>query len=203
MKMFKCFHCKKEDIQENLIKVNVDTPKKSMNRFFHNDCYKEYEIKREMKSQKQIEWEKWDSLYQYIKKEVFKYDENMKLSSHLVMRLQGFRSGKYLPSKNSKVFLSENGYPYEIILMTFKIKKVDIINAISDKSKFKNEKHKEDYVMVIIQNNINDVYLRLKEKKESDMRIENIEMTENKPAEFKNKSKINENKVASKLKHLF
>ena len=51
------------------------------------------------------------------------------------------------------------GYPYEVILFTFKFKKRDILAAIQGKT-FNDEKHKFNYIMVIVNNSINDIYKR-------------------------------------------
>lgn len=193
--MRKCFGCKLELNQEDAEKVNVSRTEKISYRYFHSDCKETFFAKR-------FDNDYWNELYDYVKYEILQYTKDQSLSKHLIRRLKGMRSGQYIARKGSSS-LSENGYPYQVILMTFKIKKVDILNAISNKSKFQSEKNKEDYMMAIIQNSINDVYLRMKEKKESDERVEKIELNDNVEVEFKNKSKINENKVANKLKHLW
>src|SRR5690606_34499201 len=130
----------------------------------HPNCVEIFEDKR-------ADWAKWDELYQYVKNEVFNYEKNMSLSRHLTGRLQGMRNGQYGFRRNKKVTLSDEGYPYEVILMTFKYKKVDILNAIFDSSKFTDEKHKEDYVMAIISNSINDVYLKMKQREQVEQKM--------------------------------
>jgi hypothetical protein len=60
--------------------------------------------------------------------------------------------------------------------------------------------------MAIISNSINDVYLKMKEREQSNKRIETIEVTATKQSEdvkFVNKNNIKQNKVADKLSHLF
>ena len=57
-------------------------------------------------------------------------------------------------------------YSYEIILYTFKLYKSNILSAIKTKD-FKNEMSKFLYICAIIENNINDVYLRIVNAKKS------------------------------------
>jgi hypothetical protein len=204
MKKYKCFHCKKETEESNLVKKQFSRKDgREYHRKFHEECLVKYEEKESEKDERRADLKKWDDLYQYIKKDLFGYDQGQKLSQYLIKRILGLRSGSFAPSKNKKVFLSKDGYPYEVILMTCKVKKMDILNAISDKSKVNDETHRDNLIMVIIQNSINDVYLKMKDKEESDKRVEKIDLSSNVDAEFKNKSKIKDNKVANRLKHLF
>lgn len=201
-KVYKCFFCKQEILLEEPIKHNISENKTSIRRF-HKKCLDEYISKKEFTKQ---ELKDWDDLYKYVKKEILKYDDCQNLTPHTVLRLQGIRNGKYKPNKKSKVFFSEEGYPYKVILMTFKVKKIDILSAIKDKSKFKTEQHKIDYIIAIITNSINDVYIRMKEREESNNKIKNLDMTQfNNTTEYEctNKTQIKENKVANKLKDLF
>ncbi|MED1665675.1 hypothetical protein [Brevibacillus laterosporus] len=196
----KCYQCK-EDVQKvDAIVERYKTLKNEYNRYFHSDnCHRLY-------IQMMEEEKKWKSLYQYIKVEIFRYDTMQSLSKHCVSRLKGLRSGNYGVRKNTKVSLSEHGYPYEIIHMTFKVKKVDILNSFADKSKFSSEEHQVDYMMAIIQNHINDVYQRVREREENDKKLKKFIMPQfdtEISAEFVNKTKIDKNKVANKLKHLF
>jgi hypothetical protein len=197
MRQITCYQCKEKLPKEDAIQYIHKTENHEYKRYFHGSCLELF---------KQIidEKKKWDELYEYVRSEIFRYDKKQSLSKHCVSRLQGLRCGNYGVKSNTKVFLSENGYPYEIILLTFKLKKTDIVRAISDRSKFQSEQQQIDYMIAIIQNNINDIYLRVKEKEKSDRRLEQIELTNtNDRYQFINKSNIKENKVANKLKHLF
>lgn len=196
MKSVKCYLCKKK-VDKEVAKVHIhETEKNKYKRYFHEECFDEYLIHLEEKK-------KLGELYNFIKYEIFKYDEHQSLSPHLVTRLQGIRSGQFKPRKNSKVFGSNSGYNYETILLTFKVKKVDIINAISNNTKFPTQKNKEDYMIAIILNSINDVYFKQQEMEESNQRVSEIKIDIDNESEFINKTKINNNKVADKLKHLF
>ncbi|MED3792484.1 hypothetical protein P4571_08505 [Niallia alba] len=194
--MAKCYVCKNEIDKQDILRIDTtkEGDKKKSHRNVHKKCEEEYHER--MRERREL-----DQLYDYIKQEVMRYPKEAKLSKYYVNRLQGIRSGEYAVSRNQKVSLSENGYPYNVILLTFKIKKMDIINAISNK-KFNKETLMIDYIIAIIQNNINDVYFRLLEKEKSDKRVEEIKI-EYKENKFKNKTSLEENKVAKKLKHLF
>lgn len=109
--------------------------------------------------------EEFDKLYRYVKKNVMKYDENQSLPPQFVLRLKGLSKGKFI--ENKKIPNSAN-YSYEIILATFKICKKKIDYAIRTKD-FKSESQKFNYILAIVSNNLNDVYLRyLNKKKQSD-----------------------------------
>lgn len=203
MRKCKCYYCKELiTIEENLIKYNVSNTEKEINKNFHKECLDKFITEMEIKN---IEQKEWDELYFYVKKEILNYSDNMNLSSYLVLRLKGFKIGNYIAQKNSKISLNENGYPYKIILLTFKIKKLDITKALKTID-FSSENHKINYIMTIISNSINDVYLRVKEKKKASELLENIKIiipNENEQINFVNKTDLTKNKVANVLNDLF
>jgi polyribonucleotide nucleotidyltransferase len=143
------------------------------------------------------ELEEWNDLYEYVKKDILKYDEKLVLPKNLVLRLKGLKDGKFIANKKTKAL---GDYSFKIILMTFKINKYEIINAINDKSKFKDENHMINYLMAIVEKKINDTYSRLNRLEQSQEKGENLEITtsENK-AEYKHKTKEVKN---SRLKEL-
>jgi hypothetical protein len=110
------------------------------------------------------EIKEWDDLYQYVRSEILQYPTDIALSKHMVMRLKGLREGKFYANKTHKPMGS---YPYPTILLTFKLCKQQILNALTTK-KFTNEQNKINYIMVIIENNINDMALRLKAKEKNE-----------------------------------
>lgn len=204
--MVKCYQCK-ENVKKDKaksIEITKESAKRRSFRYLHENCFPLYQKEQEINRQRKEEYKKWDELYQYVKNEIFKYEQHQKLSNHMVGRLQGLRSGNYSFRRNTNVFLSDKGYSYDVILLTFKYKKQDILKSLYGNTAFQNEKHKEDYVMAIISNNINDVYVKLQERERSRKRVEEINPEPmNQKAVFKNKTKINKNKVANKLKDLF
>lgn len=105
--------------------------------------------------------QKWNELYEYVKNNIFKYDNSMKLSDSSIMRLKGLTTGKYFAGKKSK---NNAKYSYEVVLNTFKFCYTDIQRALRNNN-FKDEQHKMNYIAKIIENNINDVYIKMKKVK--------------------------------------
>jgi len=143
------------------------------------------------------ELEEWNDLYEYVKNDILKYDEKLALPKNLVLRLKGLQQGKFIANKKTKAL---GDYSFKIILMTFKINKYEIVNALTDKSKFKDESHMINYMMAIIEKKINDTYSRLNRLEQSQIKGENLEITESEnKAEYKQKTKEVKN---SRLKEL-
>lgn len=141
----------------------------------------------------------WDELYRYVKKEILQYDDNQSIPTNLVLRLKGLQNGKLMANNKTQ---NNADYSYEIILYTFKLNKQNILSAISGKT-FKDEMSKFIYITRIIENNINDVYLRITnakklKKKTEDMNISNVY---HKGAEYQKKT--SDNKLIDKYKDLW
>lgn len=143
--------------------------------------------------------EKWDELYQYIKKEVFKYDKSQKLPTYMAIRLKGLKEGKFAVNNKTKPMAN---YDYSHILYTFKINKIKIEKIVKS-SNFNNEQHKFNAIMVLIEREINDVVNRLKQAAKSEDKVKNMEF-ENvtyEGADYKNKNK--ERDLNDELKELW
>ena len=97
------------------------------------------------------EKQEFDKLYQYVKK-ILSYDEDMALPKFMVMRLKGLSEGKFIANKKTKTMAN---YDYNTIYLTFVYCKDKIQQALQTK-KFTNEQNKFNYIMAIIDNNIND-----------------------------------------------
>lgn len=115
----------------------------------------------------------WDTLYAYVKK-ILNYDETMALPKFVVMRLKGLSEGKYYANKKTKTMAQ---YDYHTIYLTFVFCKDKIQQALQTKN-FANEQAKFNYVFAIVNNNINDVVLRLKKAKKVEKKIENSEIVD-------------------------
>lgn len=129
----------------------------------------------------------WDLLYAYVKTNIMGYDENQALSKQMVLRLKGLLTNKFMENNNIK---STANYSYETILNTFKFCSNDIQKALKTNS-FKDEQHKFLYITKIVENNINNVYIRMRntEKAKEEAKNITIEMSAHKSAEFKPKEK--------------
>lgn len=99
----------------------------------------------------------WDSLYCHVKN-IMKYDENQSLSNAMVLRLKGLLTNKFMENNNIE---STANYSYETILNTFKYCSPNIQRALRTCT-FKDEQHKFNYILKIVEKNINNVYMRMK-----------------------------------------
>lgn len=137
-----------------------------------------------MAKKKMTEKEKqdWESLYYYVKK-IMGYDENQALSSAMVLRLKGLLTNKFM--ENNKIEASAN-YSYETILNAFKYSSLDINKALRTNN-FKDESHKFNYILKIVEKNINTVYVRMRnaEKAKEEAKNTTIEVLTHTGAEFK------------------
>ncbi|MGU8921419.1 hypothetical protein ACV3UV_11980 [Clostridium perfringens] len=119
----------------------------------------------------------WNELYEYVKYSILDYPKEKSLPRLLILRLRGLRNGKFIANNNTQ---SLGDYPFNMILLTFKINKLNIINSLSDKSKFKNEDHMINYMMTIVENKINDVFDTITNKERAEKRTDEIIINENK-----------------------
>lgn len=117
--------------------------------------------------------EKWIELCEYVKKEILGYDDNMKFPQYLALKLQGIKRGEHIANNHHK----ENAnYDDDTILYTFKICRNKIVDYLHrNEKKIKDEKHKINLIMKIIEPEINDVYLRLKRVKKSKAKAESMD----------------------------
>lgn len=108
-----------------------------------------------MSNQEKIEFKE---LYDYVRKQVLMYDDSQSLPSKFVLMLKGLKKGKYIETKKQE---DKADYPYKTILYTFQICKPKIDYALNNVD-FNNENHKFNYIVKIVESNLNDVYMRLK-----------------------------------------
>lgn len=142
-----------------------------------------------MARRKMTEEEKiaWDELYTYVRKTVMGYDDNQALSSTMVLRLKGLLTNKFIENNNIK---STANYSYEIILNAFKYSSLDIQRALRTNN-WVDEMHKFNYVLKIVEKNINTVYMRMKnsEKAKEEAKRMMVDMPTHTGAEFKPREK--------------
>lgn len=147
-----------------------------------------------VKERKDIDWV---DLYEYVKKEIMGYTDE-KLPKYIVLRLRGLSKGQFLANTKNQPMAN---YDYKTILYTFKICKQNILIGFrTNNTKFTDEKHKFNYAMVIIENNINDVVIRLKNANLAKEKAEKIELENiyHEGAEYTAKTKV-ENKTLEDL----
>lgn len=139
----------------------------------------------------------WESLYMYVKTNIMGYDENQALSSTMVLRLKGLLTNKFMENNNIK---STANYSYETILNTFKFCSNNIQKALRTNS-FKDESHKFNYVLKIVEKNINDVYMRMKsvERAKEEAKTTTLNAVNHVGAEYQRKTKETTNKLLDDL----
>lgn len=148
-----------------------------------------------MAKKKMTEEEKvaWENLYYYVKN-LLGYDENQALSSTMVLRLKGLLTNKFMENNN---ITSTANYSYETILNTFKFCSPDIQKALRT-NRFADEQHKFNYILKIVEKNINTVYMKMKNAQKAKEEAKNtvVEAPTHIGAEFKPKEK-KENKFSN------
>lgn len=151
-----------------------------------------------MAKKKMTEKEKkdWENLYFYVKK-MLGYDENQALSSTMVLRLKGLLTNKFIENGNIQ---DGANYSYEVILNTFKFCSPTINKALKTNS-WSNEMHRFNYILKIVESNINNVYLRMKNVQKTKEEAENttIDTANHVGADYQRKTKEVNNKLLNDL----
>ena len=142
-----------------------------------------------MARKKMTEEEKiaWENLYNYVKINIMGYDENQALSSTMVLRLKGLLTNKFIENNNIQ---STANYSYDTILNAFKYSFLDIQRVLRTNN-WANEMHKFNYILKIVEKNINTVYVRMKnaERAKEEAKNTTVEVLTHTGAEFKPKEK--------------
>ena len=100
----------------------------------------------------------FDELYEYVRRNIMGYGDNFVLDHKTTLRLRGLRYGKlYDNTKSNDV----TNYPFSVVLYTFKACAPKIQKALSTKH-FDSDQHKFNYVAKIVEDNLNDMYVRFK-----------------------------------------
>ncbi|NCI19695.1 hypothetical protein EJM73_08665 [Clostridium botulinum] len=140
---------------------------------------------------KNTEHEKFLKLCEYVKNEILELPEECKFPKFLALRLRGLHEGKFMANNKIKPMAS---YDYDIILLTFKINKFDMLLKLRQRHLFKTEKHRINYMMAIVEGKINDVVLKVKNSKKAKEHTLNVDLSIDKGADYKPKTKeINSN----------
>lgn len=114
----------------------------------------------------------WEALYEYVRKNIMGYDENQSLSRSMVLRLKGLLNNKFMANNNID---DTANYSYQTVLNTFKFCTLDIQRGLRSNS-FRDENHKFNYIIKIVESNLNTVYLRMKNVEKSKQKSETISM---------------------------
>lgn len=105
----------------------------------------------------------WHELCTYVKKEILCYDDNMKLPNYMILKLRGLKKGQHIANNNIKANACYDDYT---ILCAFKLCKAKIVDYLTNnESKINDETHRINIIIKIVESEINDVYIRLQQKK--------------------------------------
>ena len=157
-------------------------------RKFHIWCVSEFVGNLEVEKDTQEENSEWEKCYEYFKV-LLGIPEGKNLDQHATLRILGLRVGTYVPN-GSNVRGISRGYDFETILMALKFSAGAVKKAFGT-MQFKDQKHKIDYAMKIVTNNINFVSSKVEAKRWADIQLETNHSEEIKPvevAEYKVKS---------------
>ncbi|MFR2774783.1 MAG: hypothetical protein ACLTBR_03015 [Anaerostipes sp.] len=143
------------------------------------------------------ELQKFNELYQYVRKEIMNYDDNQALSKAMVLRLKGLTVGKFMQNRNQKDMAN---YSYDVILATFQIYKNDIVNGMKS-NRFHDEMHRFNYAMKIAETKLNDVYMRFSKAEKARDKTKSVDVAplEHNGATYTKKTKDNTNKKLNDL----
>ena len=145
----------------------------------------------------------WDRLCEYIAKNVLNYTDDMELSAYCINRIKRLKNGdirKYNGgyANGYKTSVGTTQYDNVTILYAFMLCK----NAIDDylirnKDTFQNEQHKINGVFKIVESEINNAVLKIKEMKKSKEKTKyaDVSMQTEHKASYTRKTKdiVNEN----------
>lgn len=139
------------------------------------------------------EIQEWDDLYQYVKISVMGYSPDQALPRQWALRLKGMLVNKYMETYSIE---DSANYSYVTILNTFKYSMPEIKKAFRSVN-FKDENHKFNLVMKIVERNINTVYVREKAVEKAKEKIETLDMSamEYKGAEYQKKTEKTSNRL--------
>lgn len=157
MRKCKCKYCDEliTDINDLIVIKEMTKANKSKNINIHKQCEREYKELMEYK-ENEIKW--FNEVYEYIK-ELLNYSDTQKLPNSLVTRIQDLRNGTIMQKGIGRVIKSKEGYTYKTILNTFLTLSEKIRWAFDNKD-FTSEANKINYMMAIIDSNINDLVVK-------------------------------------------
>ena len=141
----------------------------------------------------------WLELCNYVKTKLLQYSNNMKFPKSLALRLKGLSEGKFMANK---YILPQAKYSFKTILITCKICQPKITKYLQFNSgKIKDENHKINFIMKVLEEEINDVYLRIQAKQRSEKKIQNIDLSNHnsETANYISKSKTDIDTTLEKL----
>lgn len=115
----------------------------------------------------------FDEIYDYFRYKILEYDEGQSLPSSVVLRLKGMLEGKYMMNYDIE---SRANYSYEVLLNALKYSLVDIHNGFR-KNTFADDKHRVNYALKVVEENLNTVYMKMKNIEQAREKLDKVDTT--------------------------
>lgn len=135
-----CFICKDKIEQKNSLNYRVEGHKKSKY-FCSNDHFNEFLNRLELEKERRLDTDRFNEVDLYIAIEILQYELGQITPPNLKKRIQKLH-------KN---------YSYEVIKLCLELLKPELTSIIN-KKEFTDEQHMVNYIMVVVENHINDAY---------------------------------------------
>ena len=141
------------------------------------------ETKVRRKKMSEEEKEQFNELYSYVHDVIMGYDEKTALDRYFVLRLKGLKEGKFIANNKTKLY---GEYTFQEILATFMYCKSEIVKGLTFND-FKDNQHKINYIMFLVELQLNMIRDRIRNKAKEEKQIEQIEIAEQSKIKYVNK----------------
>ena len=143
------------------------------------------EAKVKRKKMSAEEKEQFNELYSYVHDVIMGYDEKTALDRYFVLRLKGLKEGKFIANNKTKLY---GEYTFQEILATFMYCKNEIVKGLTFND-FKDTQHKINYIMFLVELQLNMIRERIRNKAKEEKQIEQVEIAEQSKIKYVNKNK--------------
>lgn len=154
MSKAKCKYCNEEINKEDKLVLFKETKRgKSIKINIHKKCESNYNELMQFK-ENELYW--MNQIYEQIK-ELLGYSKEQRLPNSLITRIQDLRNGTVMKKDYGRIVKSKEGYRFEIIFDCL-LSNGDNIRWAMKNNTFAKESNRINYLMAIVENNINDSY---------------------------------------------
>ena len=143
------------------------------------------EAKPKRKRMTEEEKRDWNELYSYVHDVIMGYDKKTVLDRYFVLRLKGLKEGKFIANNKTRLY---GEYTFQEILATFIYCKNEIVKGLTFND-FKDTQHKINYIMFLVELQLNMIRERIRDKTKEEKQIEQIEIAEQSKIKYVNKNK--------------
>lgn len=139
----------------------------------------------------------WDEICDYFCYRILEYDKEQSLPKSVCLRLRGMLEGKYMANNSIE---SRANYSYEVLLNTLKYSIANIHRGFRNNT-FNDERHRTNYALKIVEENLNTVYTRMKDVEQSKEKIDKVDTSiiTHEGAEYQ----VEKKKISSRLNDLW